>query len=274
MSRPNWIALLIAAVLLLLIVYFFGGTIGSWLWSILKTIGSILALIATELFSLLVSALHLALIPLSYVVAAVLVIATGILGIGAVVTLTIALARHIGGNLAALSKQIRELHVEFRLESKRTARDAAFLALIGTLCAVIAYMGTEEFLKQISTVQFLAICGMGLVVAKLLFFFPSRVAKGVGMLLTLFLLVGTATFVLVRYEFVRDPAKGLANLSNVFLDPENELKILLVGIVAILSLFAVLYPFRISEWRGLLATPERLPSVDTSPHADVRVARM
>jgi hypothetical protein len=92
--------------------------------------------------------------------------------------------------------------------------------------------------------------------------------------LTLFLLVGTATFVLVRYEFVRDPAKGLANLSNVFLDPENELKILLVGIVAILSLFAVLYPFRISEWRGLLATPERLPSVDTSPHADVRVARM
>jgi hypothetical protein len=268
----NRIVVTVAAFVALLIIYFFGGPIWSWPAWIVRTFGNLLVAITVGPFNILLAAVHLALIPLSYVVAAVLVAAIAVLGLGAVVMLIIALARHIGEKLAALGQQIRELHVAFRLESKRTARDAAFLALIGALSAVIAYMGTEEFLRHISTIRLFAVCSMGLVAAKLFFFFPTRVAKGCGMLLTFLIIVGSTAFVAVRYEFTHGVAKGFANLVNAFSEPQNEPKILLIAIIAILSLLALLFPFTISEWRRLLATPEQLSHPDTTSHADARMA--
>jgi hypothetical protein len=255
MTRSSWITLIAALVGLALAVYFAPDIWFAIKWIAVKT-GRIIVILWTAFaaavawfWGLLGSALKLALPFLTTVVAFVIVAAAFALGIGFLAILSLMLAGYIGGKIKEIGQQVRELRVEFRVESGRTARDAAFMTLVATLCALIAYMGTEEFLKHISTVRFLAVSCIGLVAAKLFLLLPSRIPKLSGIFLTIVILVGSTVFVAIRYEL----AKGFANLSNAVTNPENELKLLLAVMVALFSLLTLLFPFTRTEWRQLLA---------------------
>lgn len=141
---------------------------------------------------------------------------------------------------------------EAREEAKRTARDAAFLALVATLCALIAYMATEDFLEKFSTIRFLATCAIGLVAAKIIMLFNSRMAKFSGIFLTITILAGAVLFITVRFRLWTDPTTGLAEIGHRFTDPKHVPAAVLAVIVAILVAIAGAYPFTIAEWRRLV----------------------
>jgi hypothetical protein len=227
------------------------GWIGFFLWCLWEALATVLSWI----WRLLVTALELAGSALVIVVAIVMVLVAFAMGIGLLMFLSLMMAGYIGGKLKEIGQQVRELHLEFRVESGRAARDAAFLTLVATLCALIAYMGTEEFLKHMSTVRFLAICGIGLVAGKIFLFFPSRIPKLSGVFLTIVILAGSTLFVGIRYRLAEDFGSGFTHLREVIIDPENQLKLLLVVMIAMFSLLTLLFPFTATEWRRLLAVP-------------------
>jgi hypothetical protein len=232
------------------ILYFFGG----WLWSLLKAIVNIIVAIAQVLINFFLAALSIAL-PALYVIASTLIVVAAIvLAAALVVMLSVALAKSITGKLVELGEQVHQLRVEFKVESRQAAVDGAFLALVATLCSLVAYMATEDFLAQISTVRFVAACGIGLVAAKLFFFFPSRVAKACGIFLTSLILSGSIVFIATHYGFIQDVRTGLTNLQTVFFDPQNAVKVMLVSIIGLLWILTLWFPFTRAGWHRLLAT--------------------
>lgn len=236
--------------------------------SLLLVIVHIIVAIAEVIINFFVQAFFAAL-PILYIVAATAIILVAIvLALGVVVFLTVALAEGISKQLAVLAEQVRRLRVDFKAETRQAARDGAFLALVATLCTLIAYIGTDDFLDHVSAVRFFAACGIGLVAAKLFFFFPSRIAKASGMFLTFLILASLIALVVTRYGFVQGTGAGFRNLRNVILDPHNEPKVLLSVLVALLSFLTLWFPFTRAEWQRLLTIPrQHLPnSEDSSRH--------
>jgi hypothetical protein len=185
MSRTNWITIAAAALCLLVIAYFapniwhaitwIGGGLGFVLWLVWVACATVLG----WLWNLLGLGLQLAMPALTMVVAFLLVVAAFVVGAGLLIGLSLLLTGYLGAQLKEIGQQVRELHLEFRVETGRAARDTAFLTLVATLCALVAYMGTEEFLKHISTVRFLAVSCIGLVAAKLFFSVADSKTGGV-----------------------------------------------------------------------------------------------
>jgi hypothetical protein len=118
-------------------------------------------------------------------------------------------------------------------------------------------MATNDFLADVTTVRFMAISAFGFVIAKLVMFFPSRLAKGLGIVLNVMLLVAALMFVVIHYDLVNDARNGFIGLRRTIENPLNGLKLLLIAIVAVLSILSLFYPFTWREWRQLL-TVERV----------------
>ena len=186
------------------------------------------------------------------IVALSFVAAVGIIGIAGAWA-----ARLISAQLIALGEQLNRLGAEAKFDALQTTKDTIFLAFVAAVCGLIAYMGTNDFLNQISAIQFFAACGIGLVAAKLLLFFPSRLAKACGILLSLLILAGCVLFVAVHYEFDQGVKAGTMRVRTALLDRHNEQKVVLVAIIAMLSLLTLFYPFTWMEWKRLLSTSPR-----------------
>jgi hypothetical protein len=268
MTRPAWVTA-IAALTGLLLIYLFAGYIwfaiawvASGIFGILGFLWRTIEIAAIWLWMLLAAALQASMYFLTIIVAFVMVAAAFVLGVGLLIVLALMLVGFIGARLKQVGEQVRELRHEFRATSDRAGRDGAFLALITLFSGLVAYMGTEEFLKHLSTVRFLAVSCIGLVAAKLFLFFPSLIPKLSGILLTVVILIGSITFIAIRYRLAADFGPGFAQLRDVVIDPENELKLLLAVMIAVFSLLTLLFPFTLTEWRLLLATPRsRLPDL-------------
>ena len=263
MTRSIWIA--IAAVVALVLIVYFAADIWHAIWLVLTWTAGWTAYILVGLWitlmtvigwlwTLLGAALQVAMPFLVSVVTFVVVVGAFVLGVGFLIVLSLMLAGYIGARLKEVGQQVHELRNEFRAETGRAGRDAAFLALITAICGLVAYMGTEEFLRHMSTVRFLAVSCIGLVVAKIFLFFPSRIPKFSGILLTFAILVGSIMFIGIRYQL----AAGFAHLREVVMDPENQLKLMLAAIMSLFSLLTLLFPFTATEWRQLLAAPRSL----------------
>jgi len=186
------------------------------------------------------------------IIALCFVAAVGITGIAGTAT-----ARVVSTQLIALGEQLDRLRAGAKFDALQTAKDTAFLGFVAAVCGLIAYMGTDDFLKQISSIRFFAACGIGLVAAKLLLFFPSRLAKACGILLTLLILAGCVLFAAVHYEFDQGLMAGLMRVKNALLDRHNEQKVVLIAVIAMLSLLTLCYPFTLAEWKRLLSTSLR-----------------
>jgi hypothetical protein len=261
MTRSNWIALAIIAAVLILLIYFraevwFGIVqVFSWIGMAFLFLWSILKAIVDWTLGLLGIALGLATAALQVVVAFLMVIAAAIIGIGILVQLSLLTTGLLGRKLGETAKQIRELRSEFLVESGRAARDAAFLALIATSSALIAYMGTEDFLKQVSTIRFLAVGCIGLVLSKIFLFFPARIPKWSGIALTAIVIAGSTMFVAIRYQLADGTMNGFWHLRDVIVEPDNQLKLLLAAVIGMFALLTLLFPFTPNEWRQLLFVP-------------------
>ncbi len=236
----------------LLILYFFGG----WLWlaviTIFETTIHVIVTVGTAIFSIVVAAFSL----VSHLIITIVGIAVvGIVIVGAiagVAWIAIALAQLISTQLVALGDQLKEL----KFSLGESAKDGAFLALVATLCSLIAYTGTDDFLNQISSIRFFAASVIGLVAAKLFLFFPWRIAKWCGLFLTFVIIAGSICYVAEHYRFLHSLTGGFMNVGNAALNPNNEVKAVLFGIIAILALLTLLYPFTATAWRRLLSTAE------------------
>jgi hypothetical protein len=178
--------------------------------------------------------------------------ALGIAGIAATATV-----RVVTTQLISFGEQLDRLRADAKFDALQTAKDTAFLAFVAAVCGLIAYMGTDDFLNQISVIKFFAACGIGLVAAKLLLFFPSRLAKACGILLTLLILAGCVLFAAVHYEFDQGMMVGLMRVKGALLDRHNEQKTVLMAVIAMLSVLTLCYPFTWAEWKRLLSTQPR-----------------
>lgn len=261
MTRSNWIALAAALIGLVLAIYFAHGIWAAITWivigiaDILVFLWDVFAAAMFWFWQLLVAALVAAMPVLIIVTEIVLVGIACALGVGVLAFLSLMLAQTIGNQLKVIGEQLQELRVEFRTESRKTGRDAAFLAVVAALSGLIAYMGTEEFLKHISTIRFMAVGCFGFAAAKIFLFFPSRAPKISGLVLTVILLVGSIVFFFVRYGFTGGFWHGITQMREIATAPENQLKLLLTVILAMFWFLTLLFPFTIREWRELLAAP-------------------
>jgi len=262
MTRSNWIALSVVAVTLILIIYFraeilYGiGTFFTWIGIAALFLWNVVAAAVGWILTLLGVALTLATSALQLVAAIFIVIAVAIVGISVLAQLSLQATDFVSKKFGETAKQMRELRTEFRIEAGRAARDAAFLALIATSSALIAYMGTDDFLKQVSTIRFLAIGCIGLVLSKIFLFFPSRIPKWFGIVLTVVILAGSLGFVAIKYKLADGTMNGFVILHDVLIEPENQLKLLLATIIGMFSLLTLLFPFTPSEWRQLLVVAQ------------------
>ncbi|MDB5532606.1 MAG: hypothetical protein JWO28_921 [Hyphomicrobiales bacterium] len=247
MTRNSWIGIALAVVAFALLIYF-AGTI--WYGIVLVAQGAWWLLSALGHFIYASTVLVLVILQ---IIAGWLIVALAVVsGVWCVAILATVLARQIARQLSDITKQVKDLHVNFREETRRNARDAAFLAVVGTFCGLVAYMATDEFLEEISTVRFFAVCAVGFAAAKLFMFFPSRIAKIVGVFLTAMLASGAVAFVIVHHHLIGDAQNGFAELRRVVQDPQNSLKLVLLAVIATLSALSILYPMTWSEWRRLL----------------------
>jgi hypothetical protein len=262
---PKWVIPALVIVFVLLLLYFFGGVIWSTLMSLLLAIVHIIVAIAEVIINFFVQAFFAALPILTIVAATAIILAAIVLAFGVVLVLAIAIAEAISKKLVVLAEQMRRLRVDFKAETRQTAVTGAFLALVAILCTLITYIGTDDFLDHVSAVRFFAACGIGLVAAKLFFFFPSRIAKASGLFLTFLILASSIALIVARYGFVQGMGVGFRNLRVVFMDPHNELKVLLCTLIALLSFLTLWFPFTRNEWRQLLAVPrQQLPDSENS----------
>jgi hypothetical protein len=234
------------------IFYFFG----RWIWSAIVTVINFLVYVTVGLAKIIISIVvavfslisHWIITIMAFAVVGLLIIAA----IGFVTWVAIKFAQLITEQLKALGDQIKEL----KFNMGESAKDGVFLALVAILCSLVAYMGTDDFLDKISSIRFFSAGVIGLVVAKLFMFFPWRITKWCGMFLTFLIIAGSIGFVVEHYNFSRGLMNGLVNMRDVALNPDNEVKALLLGIIATLAFLTLLYPFTLGAWRQLLSKAE------------------
>lgn len=250
---PRWLVLTLSGIAGLIILYL----ISPYLWWVIKVIAVALYYGARAVLGFFVNSFLMALSLIEVVAAGAIVILCFIVAVGIAGVAGTATARVVTTQLIGFGEQLDRLRADAKFDALQTAKDTAFLAFVAAVCGLIAYMGTDDFLNQISAIRFFAACGIGLVAAKLLLFFPSRLAKACGILLTLLILAGCVLFVAVHYEFDQGMMVGLARVKSALLDRRNEQKTVLMAVIAMLSVLTLYYPFTWVDWKRLLSTPPR-----------------
>ena len=143
-------------------------------------------------------------------------------------------------------------------ETRRGAKDGIFVAVLGMFFAVIAYAATDDFIDKFSTIRLLAACSIGICVSKLFIMFPSPIAKGDSVLLTISIIVGCFAFLSYRYDLVQDAYSEFSKLRAFLFPHDHELaqrqliKITIAMGMLVLSVLAISYPFSRSEWKRML----------------------
>jgi len=227
--------------------------IGPFLWRLLTTVVLAVWIFIVGAFSIAYSTLlviaGVAISVFCAVVATVFVASIALWGFGS-----------LGRKLTA---ELRELRAEMKDEARRAARDATFIALLGVLSAMIAYMATDDFIQKLSTIRVLAASSIGYCAAKLFLLLPDRIAKLGGLLLTLVILTGSAMFLNERFDLVRDAATGFERLRAV-LQSADRIKLTILATIAVLSGLSLLYPFTWTEWKRLLRVEKNVGSQEKS----------
>jgi hypothetical protein len=254
MPRSAWIAIAVVVVLALIFLFrhevlwalngLFGliGGAFSFLWWLISTFFG-------GIWKLLVAAVQLAWSILEFIVAGIVVLTASLLGIGAVVYLFLLLVRRIVEHLNDIATQVKAL----KANVGQSGKEATFLALVAILSALVAYMATDDFLGHLTTIRFVAMCCIGLVAAKIIMMFASRLTLYGGIVLTVVIIGGALGFIVERYKLARDFWAGLDTMTAVLLNPSNRSRLLLFAIILVLSVIALLYPFTIAGWKRVLS---------------------
>jgi hypothetical protein len=70
----------------------------------------------------------------------------------------------------------------------------------------------------------------------------------------LIIVASVVIFIVLHYQFDQGTAGGLDRIKDALFDRHNEKKGVLVGIITMLSLLALCYPFTLAGWKHLLST--------------------
>jgi hypothetical protein len=156
----------------------------------------------------------------------------------------------IGKKIDHLAKELSRNVRETARNVKETAFDAGFVAVVGIVSALVAYLSTNDFLENASTLKVFAAAAVCYAALKVLMLIPVRSIQvlAAGLMLGVF---GVSIGLLnSRHPIL--PLANMARLAQSFWVADFPRKVT-AGAIGLLTTVSLLYPFTLKAWKRILS---------------------
>jgi hypothetical protein len=153
------------------------------------------------------------------------------------------------GILQNIAEKIDRLAAQLSASARDSAVDAGFVAVIGIVSALVAYLSTEDFLNGVSTLKIFAAAAVCYAALKALMLIPVRSTQILSAVLTLAVIAGSVGFLNSRHPLF--PFANLFALGQLIRTAKFPRQLTACA-VALLSLVSLFYPFTPKAWKRIL----------------------
>lgn len=163
----------------------------------------------------------------------------------------VALLKQITDALHDLSRKFDALSSDMSEKARDAAVDAVFLAMLGIASALVAFVSTEDFLKEIAVLKILAVASMCYAVLKATMLIPIRSTQILSAVFMAAILAGT--LVLLHHKHPLYPLSEPRGVGHWFLKAEVT-QITAASAIIVLSALSIGYPFTWQAWKKRILT--------------------